>query len=53
MCRGTARAPETGAGPGPHLTEVSRAFAHAGNIEIAFSGAGDREIIAFTAGNKR
>jgi DNA polymerase-3 subunit beta len=38
--------------PARTLTEVGKTFAHAGNIEIAFSGAGDREIIAFTAGNK-
>ncbi|BDZ39952.1 hypothetical protein GCM10025863_25660 [Microbacterium suwonense] len=38
--------------PARTLTEVGKTFAHAGNIEIAFSGAGDREIIAFTSGNK-
>ncbi|WP_193597424.1 DNA polymerase III subunit beta [Microbacterium sp. YJN-G] len=38
--------------PARTLTEVGKTFAHAGNIEVAFSGAGDREIIAFTAGNK-
>ena len=34
------------------LTEVGKTFAHSGQISIAFSGSGDREIIAFTAGNK-
>jgi len=34
------------------LTEVGKTFAHSGEISIAFSGSGDREIIAFTAGNK-
>jgi len=38
--------------PARTLTEVGKTFAHAGNIEVAFSGEGDREIIAFTAGNK-
>ncbi|WP_353113195.1 DNA polymerase III subunit beta [Microbacterium sp.] len=38
--------------PARTLTEVGKTFAHAGTIEVAFSGAGDREIIAFTAGNK-
>lgn len=38
--------------PARTLIEVGKTFAHAGNIEVAFSGAGDREIIAFTAGNK-
>jgi DNA polymerase-3 subunit beta len=38
--------------PARTLTEVGKTFAHAGNIEVAFSGAGDREIIAFTSGNK-
>ena len=38
--------------PARTLQEVGKTFGHAGNIEIAFSGAGDREIIAFTAGNK-
>lgn len=38
--------------PARTLTEVGKTFGHAGNIEVAFSGAGDREIIAFTAGNK-
>lgn len=38
--------------PARTLTEVGKTFAHGGDISIAFSGAGDREIIAFTAGNK-
>lgn len=38
--------------PARTLTEVGKTFAHNGTIEVAFSGAGDREIIAFTAGNK-
>jgi DNA polymerase-3 subunit beta len=36
--------------PARTLTEVGKTFAHSGDIQIAFSG--DREIIAFTAGNK-
>ncbi len=38
--------------PARTLTEVGKTFAHSGEISIAFSGSGDREIIAFTAGNK-
>ncbi|MCT9819464.1 DNA polymerase III subunit beta [Microbacterium sp. W1N] len=38
--------------PARTLTEVGKTFAHSGDIKIAFSGSGDREIIAFTAGNK-
>ena len=38
--------------PARTLTEVGKTFAHSGQISIAFSGSGDREIIAFTAGNK-
>lgn len=38
--------------PARTLTEVGKTFAHGGDISIAFSGTGDREIIAFTAGNK-
>jgi DNA polymerase-3 subunit beta len=45
-------AEQTALVPARTLTEVGKTFAHAGNIEIAFSAAGDREIIAFTAGNK-
>ena len=38
--------------PARTLTEVGKTFSHGGNISVAFSGEGDREIIAFTAGNK-
>ena len=38
--------------PARTLTEVGKTFAHGGDISIAFSGSGDREIIAFTTGNK-
>jgi len=38
--------------PARTLVEVGKTFGHAGTIQIAFSGAGEREIIAFTAGNK-
>ncbi len=38
--------------PARTLTEVGKTFAHSGDIQVAFSGTGDREIIAFTAGNK-
>lgn len=38
--------------PARTLVEVGKTFGQAGNIQIAFSGAGDREIIAFTSGNK-
>lgn len=38
--------------PARTLTEVGKTFSHSGEISIAFSGSGDREIIAFTAGNK-
>lgn len=38
--------------PARTLIEVGKTFAHSGSIQIAFSGSGDREIIAFTAGNK-
>ena len=38
--------------PARTLLEVGKTFGHAGTIQISFSGAGDREIIAFTAGNK-
>ncbi|QKJ17959.1 DNA polymerase III subunit beta [Microbacterium hominis] len=38
--------------PARTLTEVGKTFAHSGDISVAFSGSGDREIIAFTAGNK-
>lgn len=38
--------------PARTLIEVGKTFAGGGNISIAFSGSGDREIISFTAGNK-
>ncbi|WES63608.1 DNA polymerase III subunit beta [Microbacter sp. GSS18] len=38
--------------PARTLTEVGKTFAHSGQISVSFSGSGDREIIAFTAGNK-
>ena len=38
--------------PARTLTEVGKTFAHSGDIQLSFSGSGDREIIAFTAGNK-
>ena len=38
--------------PARTLTEVGKTFSHGGNISVAFSGEADREIIAFTAGNK-
>ena len=38
--------------PARTLQEVGKTFSHGENISIAFSGAGDREIIAFTSGNK-
>ncbi|MGI6878563.1 DNA polymerase III subunit beta [Microbacterium sp. gxy059] len=38
--------------PARTLSEVGKTFSHGGNISVAFSGSGDREIIAFTAGNK-
>lgn len=38
--------------PARTLTEVGKTFAHSGDIQVTFSGSGDREIIAFTAGNK-
>lgn len=44
--------PMTALVPARTLQEVGKTFAHGGDISIAFSGAGDREIIAFTAGNK-
>lgn len=44
--------PTTALVPARTLTEVGKTFAHGGDISIAFSGTGDREIIAFTAGNK-
>ncbi len=44
--------PTTALVPSRTLTEVGKTFAHGSDISIAFSGSGDREIIAFTAGNK-
>lgn len=44
--------PSTALVPARTLQEVGKTFAHGGDISIAFSGSGDREIIAFTAGNK-
>ncbi|MCK6066242.1 MULTISPECIES: DNA polymerase III subunit beta [Microbacterium] len=44
--------PITALVPARTLQEVGKTFAHGGDIAIAFSGSGDREIIAFTAGNK-
>lgn len=38
--------------PARTLQEVGKTFGSIGNIEVAFSAEGDREIIAFTAGNK-
>ncbi|WP_417563181.1 DNA polymerase III subunit beta [Microbacterium sp.] len=38
--------------PARTLTEVGKTFSHGGTISIAFSGSGDREIVAFTSGNK-
>ncbi|PNW08988.1 DNA polymerase III subunit beta [Microbacterium testaceum] len=38
--------------PARTLQEVGKTFAHSGDISIAFSGSGDREIIAFSSGNK-
>lgn len=51
---GTAASDEsmTALVPARTLIEVGKTFAHSGSIQIAFSGSGDREIIAFTAGNK-
>lgn len=44
--------PTTALVPARTLTEVGKTFAHSGDIRIALSGSGDREIIAFTSGNK-
>ena len=49
---GESAADQTALVPARTLVEVGKTFGHAGTIQIAFSGAGDREIIAFTAGNK-
>ncbi|WP_314503186.1 DNA polymerase III subunit beta [uncultured Microbacterium sp.] len=50
--RSASDEPTTALVPARTLTEVGKTFAHGGDISIAFSGSGDREIIAFTAGNK-
>ncbi len=51
---GTAASEEstTALVPARTLTEVGKTFAHSGDIQVSFSGSGDREIIAFTSGNK-
>lgn len=51
---GTAAGDESTAAlvPARTLQEVGKTFSHGGDISIAFSGAGDREIVAFTAGNR-
>jgi DNA polymerase-3 subunit beta len=49
---GSDAEPTTALVPARTLTEVGKTFSHGGDISIAFSGSGDREIIAFTAGNK-
>ncbi len=49
---GESAADQTALVPARTLVEVGKTFGHAGTIQIAFSVAGDREIIAFTAGNK-
>jgi DNA polymerase-3 subunit beta len=49
---GDAAGEQTALVPARTLQEVGKTFGHAGTIQVAFSGAGDREIIAFTAGNK-
>lgn len=49
---GTAEDSSSALVPARTLQEVGKTFAHGGDISIAFSGTGDREIIAFTAGNK-
>lgn len=51
---GTAASDEATAAlvPARTLTEVGKTFSHGGQISISFSGAGDREIIAFTSGDK-
>ncbi|MFK4788263.1 DNA polymerase III subunit beta [Microbacterium sp. ZW T5_56] len=38
--------------PARTLQEVGKTFSHGDTISVAFSGSSDREIIAFTAGNK-
>lgn len=38
--------------PARTLQEVGKTFAGGGTISVAFSGEGDREIVAFTSGNR-
>jgi DNA polymerase III subunit beta len=38
--------------PARTLQEVGKTFSHGSDISVHFSGSGDREIIAFTSGNK-
>ncbi len=49
---GVSTEPTTALVPARTLTEVGKTFAHGGEIRVALSGSGDREIIAFTAGNR-
>ena len=50
--RSSRRAGTSALVPARTLQEVGKTFAHGGDISIAFSGSGDREIIAFSSGNK-
>src|SRR5690606_35747660 len=45
--KGEASGEQTALVPARTLVEVGKTFGHAGTIEVAFSGSGDREIIAF------
>lgn len=47
-----ATSEQTALVPARTLQEVGKTFGNNGQIEISFSGEGDREIIAFSAGNK-
>lgn len=47
-----ATSEQTALVPARTLQEVGKTFGNTGQIEISFSGEGDREIIAFSAGNK-
>lgn len=38
--------------PARTLQEVGKTFGHAAEIQVSFSGSGDREIVAFTAGDR-
>lgn len=50
---GGTEAPETTAlVPARTLQEVGKTFAHGSEISIAFSGGGDREIVAFSSGQR-